>query len=167
MPLSAGIISGSYITGKTIAYTGVPKWLPVVGMSITGLGFFLLAMIDPTPYWVSGLACCCGLGLGSVMPSTQVLIQTLAGRESLGRITSMAALSRSLGASVGTAVFGSLIYSQIPGFNAQSSLQTLLDTPQSVIIHAFQTGYLLAAGLAFLCVLNALRAPHIQLDDYS
>ncbi|MGY5650401.1 MDR family MFS transporter [Vibrio cincinnatiensis] len=167
IPLSAGIITGSYVTGKTIAKTGVPKWLPVVGMSISCLSFLLLAVTTPSPYWVSGLACCCGLGLGTVIPSTQVLIQTIAGRESLGRITSMAALSRSLGASVGTAVFGSLIYSQIPGFNAQSSLEALLDTPQAVIIHAFQTGYLLASGLAFLCVVNALRAPHIQLDDYS
>lgn len=79
----------------------------------------------------------------------------------------MAGLSRSLGASVGTAVFGTLIYSQIPGFSAESSLTALLETPREVIIDAFQAGYLLAASLAFLCLLNALRAPLIQLDDYS
>ena len=167
IPIAVGVISGSYVTGKTIARTGVPKWLPVVGMSLSTISFLLLATLSPTPYAVSMVAACCGFGLGTVMPSTQVLIQTLAGKEHLGRITSMAALSRSLGASVGTALFGSLIYSQIPGFDAQSSLTSLLDTPKESIIHAFQIGYLLAALLALLCVLNALRAPHIQLDDYS
>ncbi|MFG0888389.1 MDR family MFS transporter [Vibrio sp. CJQ_6] len=167
IPLSAGVICGSFITGKVIARTGVPKWVPVCGMSISSSAFFALAMLDLSPSIVSAIGFFCCLGLGSIMPSTQITIQTIAGKASLGRITSMAGLSRSLGASVGTAVFGTLIYSQIPGFNAQSSLTALLDTPRDVIIDAFQTGYLLAAGLAFLCLLNALRAPRIQLDDYS
>ncbi|MCG6234540.1 MDR family MFS transporter [Vibrio furnissii] len=167
IPLSAGVICGSFITGKVIARTGVPKWVPVCGMSISSSTFFALAMLDLSPSIVSAIGFFCCLGLGSIMPSTQITIQTIAGKASLGRITSMAGLSRSLGASVGTAVFGTLIYSQIPGFNAQSSLTALLDTPRDVIIDAFQTGYLLAAGLAFLCLLNALRAPRIQLDDYS
>ncbi|MGI2881960.1 MDR family MFS transporter [Vibrio furnissii] len=167
IPLSGGVICGSFITGKVIARTGVPKWVPVCGMSISSSAFFALAMLDLSPSIVSAIGFFCCLGLGSIMPSTQITIQTIAGKASLGRITSMAGLSRSLGASVGTAVFGTLIYSQIPGFNAQSSLTALLDTPRDVIIDAFQTGYLLAAGLAFLCLLNALRAPRIQLDDYS
>lgn len=167
IPLSAGIISGSFITGKLIARSGVPKWIPVCGMSLSTLAFMTLAMVDMGPNAVSAVGFVCCLGLGTVMPSTQVLIQTVAGKASLGRITSMAALSRSLGASVGTAVFGTLIYSQIPGFDASSSISTLLATPQDVVADAFQTGYLLAALFAFICVLNAARAPLIQLDDYS
>ncbi|EKO3494398.1 MDR family MFS transporter [Vibrio fluvialis] len=167
IPLSAGVICGSFITGKVISRTGVPKWVPVCGMSVSSVAFFSLAMLDLSPYTVSAIGFFCCLGLGTIMPSTQITIQTIAGKANLGRITSMAGLSRSLGASVGTAVFGTLIYSQIPGFSAESSLTALLETPREVIIDAFQAGYLLAASLAFLCLLNALRAPLIQLDDYS
>ncbi len=101
------------------------------------------------------------------MPSTQLLIQTVAGRDHLGRITSMGSLSRSLGASVGTAVFGTLIYSLIPTFSAEGSLSELLKTPKSVIIDAFQTAFVVAGLLAMVCAVNAARAPRIHLDDYA
>lgn len=167
MPLSAGIICGSYITGKVISKSGVPKWLPVIGMSFSSLSFFTLGMINLVPYSASALACLCGLGFGTVMPSTQLLIQTVAGKAHLGRITSMGGLSRSLGASVGTAIFGTLIYSMIPTFSAEGSLNELLKTPKPVIIDAFQTAFLVAGFLALVCAVNAARAPRIHLDDYS
>jgi len=167
MPLSAGMISGAFITGKVISKSGVPKWMPVMGMSLSSLSFFALATLTLNSYAASALGCLCGLGFGTVMPSTQLLIQTIAGRDHLGRITSMAALSRSVGASVGTAVFGTLIYSLIPNFSAEGSLSELLNTPKDVIFNAFQTGFLLAGCIALACALNAARAPRIHLDDYS
>ncbi len=167
MPLSAGIICGSYTTGKVISKTGVPKWIPVVGMSFSSISFFALGLLELAPYTTSGLACLCGLGFGTVMPSTQLLIQTVAGKAHLGRITSMGSLSRSLGASVGTAVFGTLIYSLIPTFSAEGSLSELLKTPKPVIIDAFQTAFVVAGFLALVCALNAARAPRIHLDDYA
>ncbi len=167
MPLSAGIICGSYTTGKVISKTGVPKWLPVVGMSFSSVSFFALGSIELAPYTASALACLCGLGFGTVMPSTQLLIQTVAGKAHLGRITSMGSLSRSLGASVGTAVFGTLIYSLLPNFSAEGSLSELLKTPKPVIVDAFQTAFIVAGVLALVCALNAARAPRIHLDDYS
>lgn len=166
MPLSVGIISGSYLTGKIIARTGIPKWLPVLGMSMSFIAFLLLAFISLSPYGISVVGFFCCFGLGTVMPSTQVTIQTIAGKKNLGRITSMASLSRSLGASVGTALFGSLVYAHIPNFETNTSLSSLLSAPQDKVLHAFQLGYVLAAILALLCVLNSLRAPLIQLDDY-
>ncbi|MGB2079533.1 MAG: MFS transporter, partial [Vibrio sp.] len=166
LPVTTGIITGSYITGKCIARTGVPKPLPVVGMSITTCALIALGLITPSPLVTGGLGMLCGLGLGSVMPSTQILIQTIAGKANLGRITSMASLCRSLGAAVGTALFGTLTYSLIPGFDASSTIESLLTGPRSVIIDAFQTGFLVAGGVAFICVLNAARAPRICLDDY-
>ncbi len=167
MPVSAGMISGSYITGKIIAKTAIPKWLPVFGMFLSSLSFFTLAIFDLSTYIVSSLGCLCGMGLGTVMPSTQLQIQTIAGKDNLGRITSMGSLSRSLGASVGTAVFGSLIYSLLPNFSVEGSFSELLNTPKPIIINAFQTGFLLAGVLALICALNAARAPRIHLDDYS
>lgn len=167
LPVSAGLVSGAYVTGKLIGRTGVPKWFPVIGMSVTTFGFLALGMMSLSAGWVGAFGYLCGFGMGSVMPSTQLQIQTVAGKQNLGRITSMGSLSRSLGASVGTALFGTLIYSLIPGFSAESSLTELLAVPQGVINQAFQTGFLVAAMLAFICVINAFRAPRIHLDDYA
>lgn len=166
LPLTAGIIIGAYTTGKTIARTGVPKWMPVIGMSIATCGFVLLGLLEPSKYLTGILGLVCGLGLGSVMPSTQILIQTVGGKANLGRVTAMASLCRSLGASVGTALFGALTYSLIPNFSSDSTIADLLMGPRAPIIHAFQIGFLVAGGLAFVTVLNALRAPRIHLDDY-
>ncbi len=46
MPLSAGMICGAYITGKIISKSGVPKWMPVMGMSLSSLSFFALATLS-------------------------------------------------------------------------------------------------------------------------
>jgi EmrB/QacA subfamily drug resistance transporter len=165
LPLTIGTIIGAYSTGKIIAKTGVPKWIPVVGMSITTIAFLLLGLLPPVPALIAGLGFFCGIGLGTVMPSTQLLIQSIAGRENLGRIISMASLSRSLGASMGTALFGALIYGLIPNFNHNSGMTFLLNSPREHIINAFQIGFLVAAIIAFCCALNAARAPRISLDD--
>ncbi|MBD1574908.1 MFS transporter [Vibrio sp. S11_S32] len=166
LPLTCGNIIGSYTTGKVIAHTGVPKWLPVIGMSITTFGFVMLGVLEPSSFVTGLFGFFCGLGLGTVMPSTQLLIQTIGGKANLGRITAMAALFRSLGASMGTALFGTLTYSLIPGFTSDSTIVDLLTGPKDVIISAFQTGFLVAGALAFITVLNAARAPRISLDDY-
>jgi len=165
LPLTIGTIAGAYSSGKIIAKTGVPKWIPVVGMSITTVAFLLLGLLPAIPELIAGLGFFCGIGLGTVMPSTQLLIQSIAGKVNLGRITSMASLSRSLGASMGTALFGALIYALIPNFNRNSSIEFLLNSPREHIISAFQIGFLVAAIIAFCCAINAARAPRVCLDD--
>lgn len=165
LPLTIGTITGAYTTGKIIHKTGVPKWIPVIGMSITTVAFLLLGLLPPVPALIAGLGFFCGIGLGTVMPSTQLLIQSLAGKENLGRITSMASLSRSLGASMGTALFGALIYALIPNFSDNSSIDFLLNSPREHIINAFQIGFLVAAIIAFCCAINAALAPRISLYD--
>ncbi|HEY5715347.1 MAG TPA: MFS transporter [Psychromonas sp.] len=166
LPLTVGTIAGAYTTGKIIARTGVPKWIPAVGMSITTFAFLLLGLLPPVPELIAGLGLFCGIGLGTVMPSTQLLIQSIAGKENLGRITSMASLSRSLGASMGTALFGTLIYALIPNFNRNSSIEFLLNSPREHMINAFQIGFLVASVIAFCCAINAARAPRISLNDF-
>ncbi|MEH6452288.1 MAG: MDR family MFS transporter [Psychromonas sp.] len=165
LPLTIGTITGSYTTGKVIARTAIPKWMPVIGMSITTIGFILLGTLAPNPKVIGALGFFCGIGLGTVMPSTQLLIQSVGGKQNLGRITSMASLSRSLGASMGTALFGTLIYALIPSFSRDSGIEFLLNSPRDGIINAFQIGFLVAAVVAFCCVINAACAPRVSLAD--
>jgi EmrB/QacA subfamily drug resistance transporter len=163
LPLTAGQIFGALCSGRLIAKTGIPKWIPVVGMTISMCGFIALGSLTPNPQLVGGLGLLCGIGFGTVMPTTQLVIQTVGGKANLGTVTALASLSRNLGAAAGTALFGALIYTLLPGFDHNTSIDVLRQGPQEPVIAAFQTSFFVAAGIAGLAALNAARAPLVVL----
>ena len=163
IPLTAGQIFGALCSGRIMAKTGIPKWIPVVGMSISTIGFIALGTFTPEPKLVGLLGLLCGIGFGTVMPTTQLVIQTVGGKANLGSVTALASLFRNLGAAIGTALFGALIYSLLPGFDHNTSIEVLRSGPQEPIIAAFQSSFYVAAVIAALAALNAARAPIIIL----
>ncbi|HEY5310581.1 MAG TPA: hypothetical protein VIK97_18840, partial [Casimicrobiaceae bacterium] len=66
----------------------------------------------PTPV-VLALTMFVGVGLGMVMPPTQVTVQLVAGREALGVATASISLSRSLGGALGVALVGAVLFALI------------------------------------------------------
>ena len=165
LPLTIGQISGSLISGRIMAKTGIPKWIPVVGMTLSMFGFIALGTIKPEPLYIGLLGMLCGIGFGTVMPTTQLVIQTVGGKANLGSVTALASLCRNLGAAIGTALFGALIYNLLPGFDHHTSIEALQSGPQQPVIDAFQTSFYVAAIIAGLAALNAARAPLISLGD--
>jgi len=159
LPLTGGQILGALCSGRIMARTGIPKWIPVGGMSLSCCGFIALGSIPPDPKLVGLLGMLCGMGFGTVMPTTQLVIQTVGGKKNLGSVTSLASLCRNLGAAIGTALFGALIYTLLPGFDHNTSIEVLRNGPQAPIIDAFQTSFYVAAIIAALAALNAARAP--------
>ncbi len=112
LPLTGGIAVGALISGRIMARTGGLMILPSVGM--TGLavalaGLALLLPVIPTAW----LPVCFGLIsplLGTVMPIVQTTVQLAAGGSQLGAAASSVALSRSLGAAVGAAITGTVLF---------------------------------------------------------
>jgi MFS family permease len=148
-----------------MAKTGVPKWIPVVGLSLSTLGFIALGSVAPSPLLIGALGMLCGIGFGTVMPTTQLVIQVVAGKANIGSVTALASLCRNLGAAIGTALFGVLIYTLLPDFDHNASIEALRSGPQEPIISAFQTSFYVAAVVAALGALNAARAPLISIDN--
>ena len=165
LPLTIGQISGALCSGRIMAHTGYPKWIPVVGMFLSTCGFIALGSIHPEPNHIAMLGFVCGLGFGTVMPTTQLVIQTVAGKPNIGSVTALASLSRNLGAAIGTALFGVLIYTLLPGFSHDTSIEMLRSGPQEPVIDAFQIGFYVAAIVAALGAINAARAPKIHLGN--
>ena len=89
-----------------------------------------------------------GLGLGSVMPVNQIVVQTVAGRARLGAATALMGLARSTGGASGAALFGAVVFALIPH----------LDTVQ-----AFHRAFLVAAGIAAIGAFVATRVPRVKL----
>ncbi|MEL0629154.1 MDR family MFS transporter [Psychromonas aquatilis] len=165
LPLTVGQISGALISGQIMLRTGIPKWIPVVGLSLSSCGFIALGTLPPEPTLVGALGLLCGLGFGTVMPTTQLVIQTIGGKANVGSVTALASLSRNLGAAVGTAFFGVLIYTLLPNFDHNTSIEVLQSGPQAPVIAAFQTSFYVAAVIAALGAMNAARAPLIHLAN--
>ncbi len=115
LPVTIGIVFGATLTGRLIARFGRPTVLPVAGMSLASAALLLLALLPLEHTLLTALGFLCGTGLGSVMPTAQIVVQWLAGRERLGAATAIVTLSRATGAALGTASFGAVVFALLPG----------------------------------------------------
>jgi EmrB/QacA subfamily drug resistance transporter len=116
IPFVIGIMAGSIISGQTIARTGRYRIFPIVG------GVFMLAALllfsrigADTPLWrtmlVMGLM---GLGLGGNMQPMIVAVQNAASPREIGVSTSSVTFFRSMGGTLGAAVFLSILFNALP-----------------------------------------------------
>jgi EmrB/QacA subfamily drug resistance transporter len=117
LPMTAGILVGSMGSGILISKTGRYKRFPVAGLLIVSVSMFLFAQIGVDTPLVStmlimGLA---GLGLGLCMQTLILAIQNDVPAKDMGVATSSATFFRSIGGTVGTAVFLSILFSLVGG----------------------------------------------------
>lgn len=111
LPMIAGIMISSITSGQIIAKTGRYKIFMQVGIVIATVMIFMLTTLNPsTPYiYEAVIMLFLGLGLGVVMPVMTLAVQNEFDIHELGAATSSSQLFRSLGSTVGIAVFGALL----------------------------------------------------------
>ncbi|HEV7752121.1 MAG TPA: DHA2 family efflux MFS transporter permease subunit [Baekduia sp.] len=110
IPVMAGLLTSSIISGQIITRTGRYKIWPILGTAIAAVGLYLLSSLDE--HTATGAAAfhmlILGLGLGMVMQVLILAVQNSVSYEQLGVATSGATLFRSIGGSLGTAVLGAI-----------------------------------------------------------
>jgi len=163
LPVTAGQILGNLVCTRILRRTGDPYIFPIVGMGFTTLGLLLLALLPPNTTLVGVLGFIAGLGLGTVMPITTRVVQTVAGRTKLGAATATVSLARSTGGAIGAAVFGAIVFAMIPEVDRYSIVQQAGALGEARILEAFHRAFFCAAGVAALAVYTATRMPRIQL----
>lgn len=110
LPMMAGIVGASIISGQLVSRTGRYKIHPILGSALSVVGMWLLSRLDTdTPrlhysVWMAVL----GAGIGMVMPVLILAVQNSVRPEDLGTATSANNYFRQIGGSVGAAVFGTL-----------------------------------------------------------
>jgi EmrB/QacA subfamily drug resistance transporter len=114
-PMMVALILASIVTGQIISKTGRYKILAVIGSVITVLGMasFIWISVDATQTGLFARMALLGLGLGMTMPIFTIAVQNAFGRERLGEVTAGTQLFRSIGGTVGTAVLGGIMNSQL------------------------------------------------------
>ncbi len=115
LPLTAGIMASSIISGQLISRTGRYKIYPVVGSALMVVGMGLMHFIGAdTPIWQTGIyTAIFGLGLGGVMQPITLAVQNAMPPQDIGVATSSATFFRQMGGTLGTAVFLSVLFSTV------------------------------------------------------
>jgi MFS family permease len=111
IPLTVCMILVSIFVGRLITRTGRYKGFLLVGTLIMALGYYLLTRLDygSTQTDLTLAMVVTGVGLGAVLQTYTLVVQNATSRSDLGVATSITQLSRSLGATVGTAIFGTIM----------------------------------------------------------
>ena len=127
--LLAGTLSTAVI-GRVVTRTGRYKVFPAVGLGLMAIGLFLLSRLDETSSHATiALAMVVfGLGFGMVSQLLVLAIQNAVDRRDIGIATASANLFRSLGGSVGAALFGAIFASRVSAGAGPGEIADALDT---------------------------------------
>lgn len=117
IPMMAGLLVTSIGSGQLVSKTGRYKWLPITGAVVVAGALVLLSTMTATlPVWVT----CCylaimGIGLGMSMQILVLIVQNTFPNSQVGMATASNNYFRQIGASLGSAVVGSLFASRLSG----------------------------------------------------
>jgi EmrB/QacA subfamily drug resistance transporter len=117
LPLMAGLLLTSMISGVLISRWGRYKVFPIVGTALMTVGMYLLSHLGVTTSTLAASAYMfvLGVGIGGVMQVLVIAVQNVVSYADLGVATSGATFFRSIGGSFGTAAFGAIFASQLSG----------------------------------------------------
>ena len=115
LPMTGGMMLGSVVSGQLISRIGRYKIYPVLGAALMVAGLLLLHTIGvDTPYWQVGVCMgVFGFGLGNIMQPITLAVQNAMAPSEIGVATASATFFRQMGATAGTAIFLSILFSTV------------------------------------------------------
>jgi len=178
LPLMFGIGAGSMVTGRIVSRTGLTMIFPAVGLIAVTICLGLLGLFvgHMGTKQLAFYLFCSGLFMGTVMGVVQVTVQNAAGSASLGSAAASVQLSRSIGAAVGTALVGTVLFAMVSLSDPEAAplfaslvqfgpvaIQSLAPERQAAILAevavAFRAAFLVIAGFAAIGTLLAWTIP--------
>jgi EmrB/QacA subfamily drug resistance transporter len=118
IPLTLGMMTTSVYSGRRVSRTGRYRAMPIVGMTVTVASLLLLWSMDTDTSRVvaSGYMFLFGLGMGASMQVVLVAIQNKVSVGDMGIATSVNGFSRSLGQTIGSALFSAVLLARLDHF---------------------------------------------------
>jgi MFS family permease len=131
IPFVFGIMAGSITAGQLIARTGRYRIFPIIGSSLMVVALALFSRIGAdTPLWQTMLTMVVmGLGLGGNMQPMITAVQNAVNPREIGVATSSVTFFRSMGGTLGTAIFLSVLFNVLPG-KIKGAFSSAATTPQ-------------------------------------
>ncbi len=153
-PMMLGTVFGSFISGQFLSRTGGHYRIQgAIGVAILVVGFFLLSRMTVATSYGSAVRdiIITGFGMGINMPLYIIAVQNAVPYNFLGAATSATAFMRSLGGTVGLAIFGSVMNNrfaaelamrippEIKAIVPPQQLDALVNNPQALVNPAAQS----------------------------
>lgn len=177
IPMMGGLLASSVVCGQVVSQTGRYKRYPIIGAAVMGVGLALISTLHAdSPTW---LLCAYigvfGVGIGMGMQILTLIVQNSFPNAVVGTATAATNYFRQVGASVGSAIVGSIFASRLvdllaeklPAGEARSTdpnaftpamVSRLPDTLQVPIIEAYNEAmlpiFLFMTPLAALAVVT-------------
>ena len=115
VPVMALVLTMSIWSGRRISATGRYRRFPIAGTIIVTIGIFLFSRLGiHTPYWKAAIfMAIVGAGMGLTMQVMILAVQNSVPFKELGTATSAVTFFRSIGGSIGVAVFGTIFANRL------------------------------------------------------
>jgi EmrB/QacA subfamily drug resistance transporter len=177
LPLLLAATTSTAVIGRVISRTGRYKAFPAAGLALMAAGLLLLSRMDAATSRATAslFMIVFGLGFGMVSQVLVLAIQNAVDPRDIGIATASANLFRSLGGSVGVALFGAIFASrldlwlprELSAARAKLDAQSLQASPEALhsmptavqdgvaqaVSHSLQSVFLVAAPIAALGLL--------------
>ncbi|MET0460956.1 MAG: MDR family MFS transporter [Ilumatobacteraceae bacterium] len=186
LPQMIGVTAATFGIGRLIAKTGRYKPFPIIGSTVSVVGLLGVAQITgTTPYWWLVVPMIfMGFGAASVFTTTSIASQNAVPFGDLGVATATVMFFRSLGGSLGLAVFGTVlnvtVRTEIPNaigvppddaaglIRSPKEIAALPPDARLAVVDSVALGvsrvYLICAGVMACAILIAILLPERPLQ---
>ena len=115
LPMLVGVLITAIGSGFIMSKTGRYKWMPITGALLIALALTLFSTMnaDTTPLVSGSFLAVLGLGIGLIMQVLVLIVQNSVPHSVLGTATAANAFFREIGASVGSAIVGSVFVTRL------------------------------------------------------
>jgi EmrB/QacA subfamily drug resistance transporter len=115
LPMLAGLLVTAIGSGILMSKTGRYKWMPITGAALIGVALVLFSTLtaNTSPFVTGVYLFVLGAGLGLTIQVLVLIVQNSVPHRVLGTATAANAFFREIGATVGSAVVGSVFASRL------------------------------------------------------
>jgi EmrB/QacA subfamily drug resistance transporter len=158
IPLLAGLIGATGISGSVISRTGHYKVFPVAGAVLTGVGMGVFSRLGATtPVWILAvLLVVAGAGLGFFVQVSVLAGQNAVDYAQLGVATGALNFFKTMGGAFGAALFGAILTAALAGHP---------DTGGAADMQAFQTVFAWTVPFMVVALILAVGMREKPLSD--
>ena len=134
IPFMLGIVSMSILSGKLISKHGHYKRFPIMGLALMTVGLLAMSQISEgtTFLTLSLFALIIGAGLGLCMQTIVIALQNSVDFKDLGVATSANTFFRSVGSTIGVALFGTLYADRLAHYVPQQIAKLAATNPEAL-----------------------------------
>ena len=153
IPKMLGAVAAVTLAGQWISHTGHYRRVAVAAPLVVGLAMLLLttAGTETATGKLSAFMAVVGIG-GGMLVAVMLAAQNAVPVSSIGAATSLVQFSREIGTTVGVTVFGAIVHQGLPRDIAGQAavVSRLPDAERSALAEAFQSAFLLGAGVCLV-----------------